>query len=124
MNEFLGENINIRNLSPDTLFLIDLTKSYDFLDNFISRKEFDEIKNNLDKFNFKNFKNPSLILISFIAMKQSLSNKQQLLDPSTFKSIYNNQNILPLIKENNISQYDILRYARFIQLFIPELFSL
>lgn len=123
--EYLGEynqQIDRKNISPEVFFLIDLNNAYNFLQNFLSSNEYDLIKNNLDSYNHQIYKNPALIVISFIFSKNSYI-KRKKLDENVFKSMYSNAEISPLLKENNISLYDIVRYSRYIQLHIPKFIS-
>lgn len=117
---YLDTEINLqrKNITPDIAFQIDLNKSYNFLENYISQNEFDRIRDVLHKFNQKLFKNPTLILLSFIVVKQS---KKTSIDAQRLKQLYSNPGVVPLIKENNISIYDILRYCRYYILHIPEI---
>lgn len=103
-----------KNITPEISFQIDLLNAYDFLDSFIDESEFNLIKNSLDNFNHKLFKNPALILISFIVLKSS---KTFSLEPQKIKAVYTNPNIIPILKINNISMYDIIRYCRYITLY-------
>lgn len=114
---FYGEDRDIfgkKTISPEISFQIYLKKSFNFLDNFINEQEFNLIKLSLEKYNHKLFKNPSLILISFIVVKLS---KKSDIEPQKLRFVYSNPDISSLIKENNISLYDILRYCRFIILY-------
>lgn len=115
-----GTNINKLNISPEILFQIDLKKSFDFLEEFITEEEYNQILNIIEKFNFHVFKNPALILISYIIFK---NNKGPELTPVILRYYYNHQNITPLIKINNISQPDIIRYYRFFELHLKQLIS-
>lgn len=108
-----------KDLTPEMLFNAELWRSYNILDLYIDENDFNNIKNNLKKFKFLLAKNPVLILISYITIKSSKINNISI--GSTIKKIMNDKIISLLIKENNISQYDILRYCRYYQKFIPNL---
>lgn len=111
-------NLQRKNITPEIAFQIDLNKSYNFLENYISQNEFDRIRDVLHKFNQRLFKNPALILLSFIVVKQSKKNS---IDAQRLRQLYSKPDVVPLIKENNISIYDILRYCRYYILHIPEI---
>lgn len=111
-------NLQRKNITPEIAFQIDLNKSYNYLENYISQNEFDRIRDALNKFNQRLFKNPALILLSFIIVKQSKKNS---IEAQRLRQLYSNPDVVPLIKENNISIYDILRYCRYYILHIPEI---
>nr|UOX61039.1 MAG: hypothetical protein DiTV3a_F4ORF2 [Diabrotica toursvirus 3a] len=99
-------------VSPEISFQVDMNKSYEFLENYLNDYEFNLIKSYVERYNYKLFKNPSLILISFIIIKFSTDGKS--LEPKKFREIFSDANILPLIQTNNITQFDLLRYCRYI----------
>lgn len=105
-----GHNEFGKNISPEIQFQSELKTAYNLLENFISKAEFDNIVQNLTVFNYYLYKNPTLILISFIVLKQSEKNQ---INPQKLKSVFNNHEVSPHIKQNNITQYDVLRYCRF-----------
>lgn len=118
-NNYLGgyydkQQNNYKNITPEISFQIDLLNAYNFLESFIDESEFNMIKNSLDNFNHKLFKNPALILISYLVLKSS---KSFSLEPQKIKLVYTNQDIIPLLKINNISMYDIIRYCRYIKIY-------
>lgn len=117
VNDFIytGRNPNkFGNLSPEILFNIDLNNNFSFLDNYITVNEFDRIKESLDVFNQKIFKNPALILTGFIMFKQGLT-------VNNLRKLFSSPEMSPILKEYQISQYDIIRYARFYEIFLPHL---
>lgn len=112
---YTGRNANrFANLSPEILFNIDLNNNFSFLENYITSNEFDRIKESLDVFNQKIFKNPALILTGFVLFKQGLS-------LNNLRRLFTSPEMSPILKEYQISQYDIIRYARFYELFLPHL---
>lgn len=97
-------------LSPEDSFRYDLFSSYNFLSEYITESEFNLLVENIYKFNHKLQKNPSLILIALIVVKRS---RKKPIEPNVIRSVYSDEMVSALIKENSISQYDILRYSRF-----------
>lgn len=108
-----------KHITPDIAFQVDLAKAFSFLDNYIYMNEFNKIREAIDSFNHKLFKNPALILISYIVVKISKKN----IDPQALRRIYTDPNVVPLLKDNNISQYDILRYSRYLRIHANFLFE-
>lgn len=99
-------------MTPEIAFQVDVNKNYEFLENYLNRNELDRIKEYIETYNYKLFKNPTLLLLSFIVVK--LSRDQKSLDVVKLRQVYSDPNVLPLIKENNISQQDLIRYCRYI----------
>ncbi|QIH04956.1 hypothetical protein [Dasineura jujubifolia toursvirus 2a] len=115
--EFLGNIEQNKYLTPDVKFSIDLYKSFEFLDNYITNADFEKIKDLSDKYNYKLFKNPALILVSFIIVKWG--NYNEITFPN-IKKLFSSHDISPILKENHISIYDIVRYSRFIILHLKD----
>lgn len=106
------------NITPEISFQIELQNTCEFLANYLTNRDVDNIKESLDSFNYKLFKNPTLIVLCYLLYKLS---KKQIVNPQSVKLIYTNPDFQPLIRENNISQYDIIRYCRYIEKFILNL---
>lgn len=131
MNDnYLGEVKDVRNISQDDLFLSSLSNARDELQNEILDSDYDVISNYIDKFNNKLYKNPTLIFIGYIVIKKSLQKSLQkninknksIIDPTIFLSVTEKDKKIKIImKENNISAADVLRYSRYIELYIPEI---
>lgn len=101
--------------TPEVMFHIDLNKSREFLDNYINDNEFDRVREFSEKFNYKMFRNPTLIILGYIIYKLSAGNdgKTTDIDPGKLHKIFTDGDVNPIIRENNISKYDLLRYSRF-----------
>lgn len=116
MNENIGgmiENIKNKNttITPENRFRMELVESFRFLDSYISKSEFDKIFNSLDKFKFFTSMNPNLIILGFILKKGEM----------TINDIMKAPSISPILEENNISPYDIIRYMRYFNTYLPEI---
>lgn len=96
-------------ITPENRFRLELLSSYRFLDSFISRSEFDSIYNSLEKFKFFTSMNPNLILLGFIAFRGDMTIAQIMRDVS----------IHPIIDESKITGYDIIRYKRYYERYLP-----
>lgn len=121
-DKYLGEVKDVRNISPDDVFLKSLSNSRDELQNEILDSDYDVISNYIDKFNNKLYKNPTLIFIAYIVIKKSLQKTKNIIDTGIFSSVTEKDKKIKIImKENNISSADVLRYTRYIELFIPEI---
>lgn len=115
--EYLGMISNKIYTSPETQFNVDLYNAFLFLENYILKEEFEKIRELTDLYNYKLFKNPSLILISFIVMKWSNFKE---INVFNVRKIFSMQDISPILKENYVSIYDIVRYCRFIKLHLKN----
>lgn len=121
-DKYLGEIRDNRNRSPDDLFLSSLSNARDDLQNEILDSDYDVISNYIDKFNNKLYKNPTLIFLGYIVIKKSLQRTENIIDPEIFSLVTEKDKKNKIImKENNISASDVLRYARYIKLYIPEI---
>lgn len=121
-DKYLGEIRDIRNRSPDDLFLNSLSNARDELQNEILDSDYDAISNYIDKFNNKLYKNPTLIFIAYLVIKKSLQKTKNIIDIGAFSQVTEKDKKIKIVmKENNISAADILRYARYIELYIPEI---
>lgn len=121
-DKYLGEIRDNRNRSPDDLFLSSLSNARDDLQNEILDSDYDVISNYIDKFNNKLYKNPTLIFLGYIVIKKSLQRTKNIIDPEIFSLVTEKDKKNKIImKENNITASDVLRYARYIVLYIPEI---
>lgn len=114
-----GGNLKIK-ITPDESFRIDLFNSYNFLSDFIDEAEFNILTENIHNINHKIYKNPTLILVALIIVKRS---KKQPIEPTILRNVYSDEVISILLKENNISQYDLLRYSRYLILHMKNFVS-
>lgn len=118
MNEYIGGYLEGQKskfiaLSPDVIFMLELQENWEFLENFIYTSEFDAIKRNIDMFNHKLYKNTALILLGFIVYKYSNFRE---ISVNALNDVYTTYEIQPLLKQYQISIYDLLRYSRFFAL--------
>lgn len=108
-----GQGYPKKLMNPEISFQVDFSRAYDILENHIHKNDFEKLRNNIDIFQNRLFKNPALILLSFIAVRKSKKD----IDPQVVKAVYSGlkeEAIKQLIKENGISQCDILRYSRYL----------
>lgn len=92
--------------NPEVSFNIDLNRSFEILEDYITKSEFEQIKSFIDKFPHKIFKNPAALLLGFIVVKQSGGSQ---IDGKKLRALHSHN----LCEVNNISLYDLLRYSRF-----------
>lgn len=93
-----------RFLSPEAKFEMDMAAARDFIKNRVTRAEFDLLMNNLDKVNHRLHRNPALLILGFAAYVSR---------GKAVQSIMTDKDLQPILRENNIRTYDLIRYMRY-----------
>lgn len=112
--------MNVKRMTLEEAFYADMYNSYVFMDKYVTMNEFESLKEVSELLPHRLFKNPTLILLSFLVIKWSGKNNIDG-DAKNVKRVISQPDLNPLIKENNISMYDIVRYTRCLRSLTPRL---
>lgn len=121
-----GEHGPKKYLAPEVSFQVEMQRVFEVINNhgYIEQYEMDKIMNNIDKINYYLFKNPVLIILSYIVVRDSNKKKDKKdIDPQILNKVYTNPHMAIFNNDKSISKYNLLRYSRHMLQYMSVLFQ-